>query len=169
MPTCEDNVGLRLKTLLFDSNNVIILSYHPPDGKAYETDLIRIPKRGIRDTAVRDRYHVDLIFIVGNCLVLVELKCHLSESGDDIVKLREIRETYSLPELTRLISARLTTVPANVVNKIERLVLALGVETINANIPSEFAVYEAKESEITLHFGNGVSQEVAAILERTLV
>lgn len=168
MSTCEDNVGLRLKALLFGNGNTIVLSYHPPNGKAYETDLIRIPKRGIRNEAIRDRYHIDLIYIVGDCLILAELKCHLSESGDDIVKLREIRDTYPLPDLLRLISARLTTVPADVVNKVRRLVLALGVESVNAQIPPDFAVYEAKETGISLFTGAGLSQEVIAALSLTL-
>jgi|ERR1041385_1716001 hypothetical protein len=158
MPTCEDNVGLRLKAALFQNPNTVVLSYHPPNGKAYETDLIRIPKRGLRKSAVRDRYHIDLIFIVGDSLVLVELKCNLSESSDDINKLREIKDTYPLEDLKRLIAARLTTVSTDVLDNINDIVIALGVEIINSEVPNDFVVFEAKEAGITVRCGNEISE-----------
>ena len=168
MPTCEDNVGLRLKNHLFQNPNTTVLSYHPPNGKAYETDLIRIPKRGVRETAVRDRYHIDLIFVANDCLVLVELKCHLSESGDDIEKLREIRNTYTLPDLLRIIGARLTTTPVELLHNIRHLVLALGVETIDREIPQDFVVFEAQETKLTLFYGNVIPDNIKTELKATI-
>ncbi len=168
MPTCEDNVGLRLKNSLFKNSDVVVLSYHPPNGKAYETDLIRIPKRGVRRTAIRDRYHIDLIFIVNDCLVLVELKCYLSESDDDIDKLREIRDTYALAELLSIIGARLTTVSDEVLENVRRLVLALGVESINREIPPEFVVFEAQETDLNIFYGDEVPEDIKTIITATV-
>jgi hypothetical protein len=70
--------------------------------------------------------------------------------------------------LLRLIGARITTVSVDVVNRVRRLVLALGVERINADLPSDFAVYEAQEGGVSLFTGAGLSGEVAAALRLTV-
>jgi hypothetical protein len=160
MTTCEDRVGLGLYKHLANDRNVTLISYHPPDGKAYATDLIRIPKKAKTVNATtRDRYHVDVIFTISNYLVLVELKCSLAESEQDIAKLREIRDTYTLQELISIISRRLTTADPQILENISELVLALGVENSSPNVvmPSEFICFNVISENVSIQYGSNVS------------
>jgi hypothetical protein len=159
MTTCEDRVGLVLYKYLAENKKATLISYHPPDGKAYATDLMRIPKKNkIAGSATRDRYHVDIIFIISNYLVLVELKCSLAESEHDISKLREIRDTYSLQELISIISRRLTTSNPKILENINQLVLALGYENSSANIelPSEFICFKVIDGDVSIQYGDNI-------------
>lgn len=167
MTTCEDRVGLFLYDHLAQNSNVTIISYHPPDGKAYATDLIRIPKKKNQSgIGARDRYHVDVIFVVSNFLVLVELKCSLNESEQDILKLREIRDTYSLQELISIITKRLTTASPDLLENIEELVLALGYENSpdNLRLPSEFIGFKVTNGIISAQYGSDISPNIRACI-----
>lgn len=139
LTTCEDRVVDALYRWLVDRQNCHILSFHPPSGKAYGTDLLRISKKsaGVR---TRERFHVDLVFTEGSFLFLAELKCRLSECNDDIAKLREIRDTYELVELLDLICRRMTT--GWQVKGIQTLVLCLGFEILDRQtLPGEFLTF----------------------------
>lgn len=143
--SCETRVGEKLISFLSKQNTVDIISFHPPSSKSYQSDLIRIPKINQDGSRSRDRYHIDVIFISQNRLWLVELKCKLSESNADIKKLRELISAYTFDELRGFIQSRITIFPKNDLNKVDKIVLALGVEVVDEEIEKDFVVIKVTE------------------------
>lgn len=148
--TCETRVGNRLVVWLQQQSGIRVLSYHPTSAKAYESELIRIPKLEADGTRTKERYHVDIISLSDKTLWLVELKCKLSESGDDIQKLREIQERYTLKQLCTLIGSRLTTVTASVLDDITSIELGLGVEVLDSPLPLGFSIFTVTDQSVTV-------------------
>lgn len=136
--TAEARAGRRIISALIDSTNIEVLSYHPTSSKAYETDLIRIPKR-IGAARTKERYHVDIIAASPDTLWLIELKGQSAESDLDVKKLKEICNTYSVDELVDIILRRQTT-SQSTLKEIRHIQMCLGVETHNAQIPPDVLV-----------------------------
>lgn len=149
--TCETRVGAGLVSWLLQQPNTVILSYHPTSSKAYETELIRIPKLGSDGLRTRNRSHIDVVFVSNSTLWLTELKCKLSESDDDIAKLLEIRQDYTLLHLKRLISNRLTTFSPELLENVVDLRLGLGVEVIDTTIRGDFTVFQVYNGQVSTY------------------
>lgn len=149
--TCETRVGNHLILWLQKQPEIAIISYHPTSAKAYQTELIRIPKLTVDGKRTKERYHIDLIFISRQTLWLVELKCKLSESLDDIAKLLEIQQRYTTEQLRSIILSRLTAVEPEKLNTVSSLVLSLGVEIVDTPIPENFKVFQVTEKEVNLY------------------
>ena len=151
MPTCEDGVGERLYNWFADQPVFSIVSFHPPSGKAYATDIIRIPKV-VNGKYTGERYHVDLIVASERVLYLIELKCRLSESNDDITKLREIVRSYGIVGLLNIINKRSTT--GIDLSHINSLVIGLGFQHFDMPFaPSEFITFTCTPDDIHISIG----------------
>ena len=118
------------------NSNFSLISAHPPNGKSYFTDLVRIPTPTQNRTSAR-RAHIDLIFCSETYLYLCELKGSSSESEEDIEKLREIKEHYSLPKLKQFISSRFTS-QSPVLESCQDLALTIGCASINSPLAEDF-------------------------------
>lgn len=151
MESCEDRVAIALYEWLSQIPNTRVVSFHPPSGKAYDSDLLRIPKR-VGRMRTRERYHVDVVFINCGVLFLIELKCRLSECDHDILKLREIRDSNGLKGILELIQKRSTG--DNCMKDITDLVLGLGFEIADSeSIPPEFITFCTSTSPPTIRKG----------------
>jgi hypothetical protein len=148
--TCETRVGNRLVNWLQLQPQFTVLSYHPTSAKAYQTELIRIPRLDANGTRTKERYHVDVIFLTSTALWLVELKCRTSESIFDIAKLREIRTRYTLPRLLSLIRSRLTSAEPELLSTVQHLYIALGVEFVDACVPDDVSVFVVTDNGVAL-------------------
>jgi len=139
--TAEERVFDRLRKGLLRSEEIRVISLHPPSGKSYDTDLIRFPviQDGVR---TRKRAHVDAVFVWEWALFLVELKGKSSESADDTAKLRDLRDHIGLEELLRVIRRRQFGDPQGSLGKIDTLVLGLGVGQHDITTESDFLVLE---------------------------
>ena len=146
--TKEDRVGDAMLKYLHNRSDIEIISFHPTSGKAYQTDTIRF-KVQRNGTATSTRYHVDMILVVGDLLLLIEFKGTSAESTNDVTKLRDLRETYSLQEFIRIISRRLSLSNSSI-GQVTELVLAIGVEDHNAHVPDDVAVFVALDEHVTL-------------------
>lgn len=84
---------------------------------------------------------MDVVVAIQNeHLLLIELKCALSESADDIQKLREIRDSYAVSELVELIQRR-STIGVDL-SGVKGLVLGLGFENHDSdNAPDDFVTF----------------------------
>ena len=131
------------------NSNFSLLSAHPPNGKSYFTDLVRIPTPNQNRTGAR-RAHIDLIFCSETLLYLCELKGSSSESEEDIEKLLSIKDRYPLPELKQFITNRLTS-QSLYLESCQDLVLTIGCASINSPLSENFLyilVTENKQIEI---------------------
>jgi hypothetical protein len=155
MPTEEDIAFERIMQRLAEKQ-AIVLSAHPPSGKSYDTELIRIPARD-RNAG---RYHLDLIFVLNEFLYLVELKGRLSESSQDILKLRKLLSEYSLSEILRFVRKRVNRKGVNW-EEIRYAVPTLGCTKCDCSLPADFAVLEATSPDRLVFFlGNRVEQQL---------
>lgn len=135
-----------------------IVSFHPPSGKAYGSDLVRIPRRSGGDRT-RERYHVDVVVAEGEFLLLLELKCRLSESDADVAKLRDIRESYAITELLELIRRRTTT--SADLSGVRKLVLGLGYEVQDqVEVPEDFVTFCTSAPQPIIRAGTVVPADV---------
>jgi Holliday junction resolvase-like predicted endonuclease len=74
-----------------------VLSWHPPDGKAYFTRLLYLPIDGKRS-------HIDLIIQIKKTLIFIEVKDCLSNSYEDVEKLKRITAVFSLEKIIKQFS-----------------------------------------------------------------
>jgi hypothetical protein len=161
MPTCEDRVAEALFNWFKNRRKCQIISYHPPSSKAYRTDLVRIPKRANK-VQTRERYHVDVVVTESEYLFLIELKCRLSESDDDIAKLYDIAHSYMLGELLELIKRR-ATIPIDL-TKVRQLVLGLGFENFDQpNAPNDFITFCTKTSPPIVEVGKALPSSLSTL------
>ena len=72
--TCETRVGNRLVAWLAKQPDTTIVSFHPTSAKAYQSELIRIPKLTTDGKRTKMRYHIDVIYISGQTLWLVGIE-----------------------------------------------------------------------------------------------
>jgi hypothetical protein len=142
----ETKIGEQLVGWLNTKTDAQILSFHPPSSKAYASDLIRIPKLNADGSRSRSRNHVDVVFITAHELWLVELKGKYSESADDILKLAEIKSSYSDKELITFISNRVTVPLTYDLNHINEVVTAIGVSKIDVAYNNEIPVFVIDDS-----------------------
>lgn len=160
MPTCEDRVAELLYGWFENRKSCQIVSFHPPSGKAYSSDLVRISRRS-RGNRTSDRYHVDVVVVEGEFLLLLELKCRLSEAGEDVAKLRDIRDSYTVTELLELIRRRTTT--SADLSGVRRLVLGVGYEIQDQEEgPEDFLTFRASTTQPLIRAGNAVPADVRA-------
>jgi len=151
MPTLEDLAYERIVNRLSEKR-VLILSAHPPSGKAYDTELIRIPARNRH----AGRYHIDLIFIIEPFLFLMELKGKTSESSDDVAKLQKLFADYDLPELLKVIRKRVNRTDVKWC-QVKQAVPVIGATIADAAIPSDFVLVSATDDNaISLIVGEAV-------------
>ena len=143
--TKEDIVFNVIVDYITTNKNFSLLSAHPPSGKAYFTDLVRIPTPNQDKTGAR-RAHIDLIFCSKKLLYLCELKGSSSESKEDIEKLLSIQEHYSLANLKQFISNRLTS-PSLYLKSCQDLVLAIGCSSINSHLTENFLYIRVTEHQ----------------------
>ncbi len=78
----------------FSSESCKVLSWHPPDSKAYFTRLLYLPWEG-------KRVHIDLILQAQETLYLVEVKGNLHDSEIDVIKLSELIKTFTVAEMVK--------------------------------------------------------------------
>jgi hypothetical protein len=131
---------------------VTVLSAHPPSGKAYDTELIRIPARAKH----AGRYHLDAIFVLDEFLFLMELKGRLSESSHDITKLQGLLSEYSLADILKFVRKRVNRadVPWET---IKQVVPSLGCILCDCSLPADFVVVESKTSDLVrCYVGNSI-------------
>lgn len=156
MSTCEDQVAQDLFLWFSARPNAKIISYHPPSSKSYPTDLLRIPRK-VRGVRTRERYHIDLVVVEEVFLFLIEFKCKLSESVNDITKLREIEENYSLEELIQYIQRRTTVLSEeekSQLGDVQYLILSLGFRDSDFPLhPSEFVLFSTTLIPPSIHIG----------------
>lgn len=131
MPSLEDGVYEWILQRLRESD-ARVLSAHPPSGKAYDTDLIRIPSR--RQNA--GRYHVDVIFTCRDLLFLLELKGRSSECDGDVKKLRAILSDHDLSSLLAILRRRISVDNVNW-DDIQAVVPAVGVAILTVPLPKD--------------------------------
>ncbi len=81
--TLEDIAFDRIVDFIRNNDNFDLLSAHPPSGKSYFTDLIRIPYPH-KNIAAGRRSNIDIIFCSSRYLYLCEVKGIADESDDDI-------------------------------------------------------------------------------------
>lgn len=147
--TLEDIAFNSIINFLQNNKNFDLLSAHPPSGKSYFTDLIRIPEP-IRDGTAAKRYHVDIIFCSDRVLYLCEVKGIADESDDDIAKLKNLKKCYSIQELKKIISDRLT-LPSSRLLSVQNIVIAIGATKTGKRIDNEFLyIMAAKNNMLTL-------------------
>lgn len=147
--TKEDIVFNVIVDYITNNKNFSLLSAHPPSGKSYFTDLVRIPTPSQDRTGAR-RVHIDLIFCSEKFLYLCELKGSSDESKEDIEKLLSIQTHYSLPNLKQFILNRLTS-PSLYLESCQDLVLAIGCSSINSQLANNFLyILVTKEKKIEL-------------------
>ncbi len=137
MATLEDLAYDRLFNRLSECS-AAILSAHPPSGKAYDAELIRIPAKQRH----AGRYHIDVIFILGRFLFLCELKGSSSESADDVSKLRDLTKDYTLDQLVSFISKRVNRTDIDWPS-ITEMVKVIGVVMHDCPMPGDFATLVA--------------------------
>ncbi len=157
--TAEDRAYNRIVTSIETSTRLLLVSGHPPSGKAYFTDLIRIPAPRKSRSASR-RWHIDLIFCSRETIYFCELKGRSSESSDDEEKLTELLRAYSLRQLLELIKAR-SNLPAASFEAIRRAVPAIGCETMDSTPHPGFLYVEAPSDAVIQLWGQ-VDQEARA-------
>jgi hypothetical protein len=122
---------------------------------------VRISRR-VGGLPTRDRYHVDVVFVGGQFLFLIELKCRLSEGAADIIKLQDIKASYTLEELLNLIVRR-ATVPLDL-SSVQHLVLGLGFEVFDRpSIPSEFIAFNTGTTPPGVVIGAAVPSPVVTL------
>jgi hypothetical protein len=144
MPSCEDRVSDALYAWFSKKPALQIVSFHPPSGKAYGTDSIRIPKV-LDGHRTRDRYHIDALVIGGSFLFLFEFKCRLSECDDDVAKLREINKCYRPDALVDLIRRRVT-VDLDL-SPVKHIIPGLGFEVKDRDtVPGDFLSFCTSET-----------------------
>jgi len=139
-----------------------IISAHPPSGKAYDTDLIRLPAKN-RNSG---RYHIDVIFESEGVLCLTEIKGSTGESADDIIKLRAIVNEYTRLELIKLIRKRscLETVDWDNINFI---VPVIGAAIGGVQCPHDFVfLTTGSHGNITLEIGTSINLEAKGRLSK---
>ena len=148
--TQEDMVFDAIVDFITANSNFSLLSAHPPSGKSYFTNSVRIPTPNQNRTGAR-RSHIDLIFCSETLLYFCELKGSSSESKEDIEKLLSIKNHYSLPELKQFISSRLTSRRSLYLESCQDLVLTIGCASINSPLDENFLyilVTEHKQIEL---------------------
>ncbi len=141
----EDDAFNRLFSFINANELLNLLSAHPPSGKSYFTDLIRIPTPFEKSTGAT-RAHIDLIFCSDVILYLCELKGSSRESFEDIEKLRKLESHYTMAQLKKLISSRLSRQSLKL-EMTKEIVLAVGCTEINSDIDSSILYVLAENLE----------------------
>ena len=163
MTTCEKRVFDRIFAALTSSQqSVIVHGGNPPGGKSYlvRNLIIKIPGH---PTTQHSR--IDLVWQAGSMLILTELKCRLSESSDDIGKLRVIRDNAPIEILVQMFGAQgvtFATAP-------DKLILCIGIEQLDADIPEDFVVIVAGENGCALQAGAAVVKQDSEPIELALL
>jgi hypothetical protein len=136
---------------------VRLISWHPPDSKSYITNNLRIPI--VNESNLRRREHIDFIIVVqSTLLMLLEAKGSLSESVEDITKLRRIIDQYSLNDLV-ILFRRQGAIFKEVPTAIQ---LGLIVSSADTPIPQGFVVFECHSSfGIRIHVGEHTIENIA--------
>jgi hypothetical protein len=140
-----------------------VLSAHPPSGKAYGTDLVRIPAKDRH----AGRYHVDIIFLVDGLLFLTELKGRSSESQDDCEKLARILQDYDVAALVKILRIRVSRDDIDW-ESVSGAVPAIGVSIMDAAAPPDTVCIVASP-EGTVRWQVGSALPGAPIIEAALV
>lgn len=150
--SCEDEVSYRMYSFFIETR-LRVLHWHPPGGKKYFTSHLRIPR--FSGSARIGRYLVDLILANNEVLLLIECKCRLSESSEDLEKLRSIRDDAGFEKLKTLFLRQGASV-----EEAKTLMLGVGVKYIDAPIPHDFVVFETKSPGVLVtHWGSSICEE----------
>ena len=147
--TSEEIIYFRLLDELESSIKFEVLSAHPPSGKSYSYDLIRIPSPD-QNFSGSERDHIDLIFCSNSELYLCELKGSSSESERDIEKLSKISTHYSLDELKLLINKRLS-IPTDNLNSVKKLRLCIGAEKLESKLIDQFTYFSIEDNHVKVY------------------
>lgn len=130
--TLEDKAFNGILRHIEASDRLSLLSAHPPSGKSYNSDLIRIPSPQ-QDRTASTRAHIDIIFCSKSFLYLCEVKGDALESDNDIKKLRAIVEMYGVEGLKRLIANRLTHKDLNL-RTVQKIIPAIGCASVSCEV-----------------------------------
>lgn len=146
--TPEDEAFNSIVDHIHLNKNLLLISAHPPSGKSYFTDLIRIPSPLQNKTGNR-RAHIDIIFCSKQYLYLCEVKGTSKQAREDILKLRSMRDHYTFEKLSKLISDRLTQL--NILLKsCNELVLAIGCNTVDSDLEQDILYIQTKGNKLSL-------------------
>ncbi|MCE9608500.1 MAG: hypothetical protein K8U03_26750 [Planctomycetia bacterium] len=149
MPTLEDEAYQRLVDRL-NERRITVISAHPPSGKAYDSELVRIPAKE-RNSG---RYHADIIFVIDTVLFICELKGKSSESTSDVAKLRGIIADYTVAELVSFIRKRTNVATVNWA-AITKVVGLIGVVVGDASLPDDIvSIVASAPAEFEVDVGN---------------
>ena len=152
MSSCEDEVSTSLFKYFSESLTFEVLHWHPPGGKQYFTRQLRIP---VIDHSIRaGRMMIDLIVSSNHRLFLIECKCKLSEAEpSDIPKLRSVRDEVGLERLLVLFANQGADVTG-----IRSLVLGIGFQVLDSQIPDDFFGVVPYHDSSSFAFGSGIDQ-----------
>jgi|GEM_PF-4928434 len=150
MDSCETRVCENLYKRALLMNFVTILSWNPPNAKSYRAPNLKLPWL---DGQRRRRDSLDAIWVIEECLFLVELKCFSSESGKDVEKLRRIRDRLGLEQIVTFLRRQGVEIGKGVT----QLVLTIGVNKVDTPIPADFIVLEVTNEGISPFFGAQVT------------
>ena len=148
----EDEAFNALTAFICFNKNLELISAHPPSGKSYFTDLIRIPSPTQNKTGNR-RAHIDIIFCSKQYLYLCEVKGTAKEANEDIIKLRSIRDYYQLDKLKNFIIERLTQ-PYSFLKCCSELVLAIGCTKVDSKLEQDILYIQAEDANSVTLKGN---------------
>lgn len=157
--TCETRVSDRLHNLLSRIPFVRILSWNPPNAKSYHAPNLIFPK--IVNGARKGSDRIDVVFETKRVLFLVELKCLATQAEDDLVKLRRVRDTLGLSGVVEAIQRQGVVVDSQVAG----LALAVGMEIVDRDAPTDFSFLEIAESAIRVTLGYDVDPQVKGALD----
>lgn len=163
MTTCEKRVFDRIFAALTNSQQSVILhGGNPPGGKSYlvRNLIIKIP---VHPSTRHSR--IDLVCQIDSMMILTELKCRLSQSSNDIEKLRAIRDNAPIENLIQMFEAQ----GVSFVTAPDKLVLCIGVEHLDADIPDDFVVIVAGEKGCDLQAGVAVVKQDSEPIELALL
>lgn len=162
--TPEERVSFGLLNYFQQRPGVVVLSWHPPAAKAYAGHLIRIPRKR-EGKATRERYHLDFIFLVGELLVVQELKGAASELGSDVLKMRGLLEQYPLEELRALLEQRIPD-RAQELAQVSVAVVSVGCETLDGALPDDVLCFCVGDEGVQIQIGSKLPDQVRQTLER---
>jgi hypothetical protein len=105
---------------------------------------------------------LDAIWVIEECLFLVELKCSSSESGKDIEKLRRIRDKLGLEQIITFLRRQ----GVEITEQVTQLALLIGVEKVDTIIPADLTVLEVTDRGINPFFGAQVTAQTREEINR---
>ena len=156
---CEARVHSHLFAGLTQYPAALILGWSPPNAKAYKAPNVVFPRLNGQGRRI-GAYRVDAVFILKDILFLAEIKCRSSESQRDVRKLRHIRETLGLEGVVRSLKRQGVTVPP-----CRELVLAIGTEVLDSEIPHEFVSLQKDGPYLPVSYGAGVPESARGIVD----